>query len=366
MTATDGRDYSCECLNGLIAEKPSRLQPGHTPLPGTSLDPLTPISSTSDRVSTLSSSNNAHQLSSWIGLNNFLPSQRTIPAVPNIIKIPMSKFNICLVQPDNYIHSYAFLELGELIQFSLKELGHDATLGFNKIESGRKNILIGCHLLDPSLIPKLPASTIILNTEQLYDDTTPWNRNILNWSRDFEVWDYSKRNMEKFQELGITHAKHFKIGFQKELARLAKDVNKDVDILFYGCINERRRKILQALSEKGLNVKVLFGVYGKERDQWIERSRVVLNHHFYDSQIFEIVRVFYLLTNSVAVVAEVNESTSIDSIYKEGIFPASYDQIASSCLELIIKSPLRLKLQESALDAISRYPQKLFTEALLS
>ena len=277
----------------------------------------------------------------------------------------MSKFNICLVQPDNYIHSYAFLELGELIMYSLKELGHDATMGFNKIESDRKNILIGCHLLDPALIPKLPTSTVILNTEQISDGTNPWNKTAFNWFRDFEVWDYSQKNMEKFQHLGIKHAKHFKIGFQKELARLEKTANKDVDILFYGCLNERRRTILQALTEKGLNVKVLFGVYGKERDQWIERSRVVLNHHFYDSQIFEIVRVFYLLANSVAVVAEVNETTSIDPIYKEGIFPAEYSQLVSGCLELIIKSPLRLKLQEAALDAISRYPQKSFTEALL-
>ena len=32
----------------------------------------------------------------------------------------MQKINICMVKPDNYIHSYAFVELGELIFFSLK------------------------------------------------------------------------------------------------------------------------------------------------------------------------------------------------------------------------------------------------------
>ena len=76
---------------------------------------------------------------------------------------------------------------------------------------------------------------------------------------------------------------------------------------------------------KGLTVKSLFGVYGKERDAWIERSKLVINHHYYQSQIFEVVRVFYLLTNSVAVVGEVNDTTSIDHIYKEGIHPVQYD-----------------------------------------
>ena len=50
----------------------------------------------------------------------------------------MKKINICLIKPDNYIHSYAFLELGELIYFSLLELGYEATLRFNQIEPDLK------------------------------------------------------------------------------------------------------------------------------------------------------------------------------------------------------------------------------------
>ena len=99
----------------------------------------------------------------------------------------MKKINICLIKPDNYIHSYAFLELGELIYFSLKDLGFEATLGFNQIDPAVKNILIGCHLLDPKSIEQIPKSTIILNTEQIYSDTTDWNKNIFAWVTNFEV-----------------------------------------------------------------------------------------------------------------------------------------------------------------------------------
>ena len=277
----------------------------------------------------------------------------------------MSKFNICLVQPKNYIHSMAFLELGELIQYSLIELGHTATLGFNHIEPTHKNIVIGCHLLPPSAIPSLPKSTIILNTEQIYKDDSAWNKNIFSWGQQFELWDYSHKNMEKFNELGITHAKHLRIGYQKELERLNRNTKKEVDILFYGSMNERRHAVLQELTEKGLNVKTLFGIYGKERDEWIEKTRIVLNHHYYASQIFEVVRVSYLITNSVAVVAEVNETTAIEDLYRRSIHPAPYEQLTESCLQLIINSASRAKLQEIASNEIKQYPQKFFTESIL-
>lgn len=276
----------------------------------------------------------------------------------------MEKINICLIKPDDYIHSYAFLELGELIFYSLKELGINATLAFNQIEPRAKNILIGIHLLSPNFIDQIPKSSIILNTEQIFSDTTHWNNNIYAWVKKFEVWDYSTRNIEKLNSLGVS-SKLFKFGFQKELARLNSSINKDIDILFYGSLNDRRKSVLKELEEKDLKVKFLFGIYGKERDHWVERSKLVLNLHGYNSQIFEIVRVFYLLTNSIAVVGEVNESTSIDSMCREGIYAAKYDDLVLGCIEIINDDYLRQKIQFEALNSISRYPQKLFTQEVL-
>lgn len=277
----------------------------------------------------------------------------------------MSKFNICIAQPDNYVHSMAFIELGELIHYSLKELGHDSDLYFNKIEQDRINILFGCHLLNPSLITSFPKNTIVLNTEQIYQDSTNWNDNIFKWAEHFTVWDYSDKNIEKFHQLGITKTKHFKIGFQKELSRISPYPDQEVDVLFYGCINDRRKLILDNLVKSGLNIKILFGIYGDERDQWIRKSKVVLNHHFYNSQIFEIVRVFYLLTNSIAVVAEVNESTSIGEIYKPSICATPYSSLVDSCINLVRDQKARNITKKNAFDTILRYPQKTFTlEAL--
>ena len=271
-----------------------------------------------------------------------------------------------MVRPDNYIHSYAFVELGELIFFSLKELGCQVSIGFNKLDFNCKNILIGFHLLDLSYINKVPKSTIILNTEQIYSDTTSWNKNIFEWAKSFEVWDYSERNIEKLISLGVDGAKLLKIGYQKELRRINMSVNKDIDILFYGSINERRSKIINELINGGLRVKTLFGVYGKERDEWIGRSQLVLNLHYYKSHIFEVVRVFYLLINSIAVVGEVNDSTSIDNLYKDGIYASKYEELVDSCHKLIKENSLIREIQIDAFNSIAKYQQKFHTQKILN
>jgi hypothetical protein len=278
----------------------------------------------------------------------------------------MSEFNVCIIQPPDYPHSLAFLELADLLCYSLRDLGFQASSSFNRVEPGARNILIGCHLLDPSFIQALPRSTIVLNTEQIVDDNPIWSKVMLQWTQNFETWDYSEKNISKFKTLGIENIKWLNIGFQKELVRIPAVRIQDIDVLFYGSLNTRRNVILDRLIEKGLTVRTLFGVYGQERDAFIARSKVILNHHYYESQIFEIVRVFYLLTNSKAVVGEVNEKTQISNMCKQGIYNARYDEIVDRCRELVANKGLREAIQERAYASISRYPQTTFMRDVLA
>jgi hypothetical protein len=277
----------------------------------------------------------------------------------------LATYNICLVRPPGNVHAGAFLELGELLMYSLRELGAEAELT-DGIRPASTNILIGCHLLDASLIPRGPKSTIILNTEQIYLDDRPWNAQIFEWIRHFRVWDYSERNIEKMRSMGVHDVRHLKLGFQKELRRIPKLRDREFDVLFYGSANDRRARVLDGLVEAGINVKYLFGVYGAERDEVIARSRLVLNHHFYKSEIFEVVRVSYLLTNSVAVVGEVNDTTSIDDIYRSAITAAPYDGLVEACTRLVKDDALLARAEERAYDLFSKHPQSVYTAMALA
>ena len=275
------------------------------------------------------------------------------------------KFNVCIIQPPAYIHILAFWELAELIHYSLLELGHESSLQFKKIEKDAVNIVFGCHLLETELIPRIPKSTIFINTEQIYSDSTPWNKTIFEWAKYFEFWDYSPRNIEKFTEIGLRNIKLLQLGFQKELCRIRKSQEKNIDVLFYGSTNERRQNILDELVARGLKVKSIFGLYGEERDKLIGQSKVVLNHHFYKSEIFEIVRVFYLLSNSVAVVGEVNKSTSIEQPYRDAVCTSPYEGLVDFCEKLVLNDSLRSEAETKGFQLLSQFPQSSYTKALI-
>src|SRR5580658_4511667 len=68
---------------------------------------------------------------------------------------------------------------------------------------------------------------------------------------------------------------HVPLGYVPELRRIQASKVQNIDVLFYGSLNERRSRILQALKDSGVKVHSAFGVYGKERDALIARSKIV-------------------------------------------------------------------------------------------
>jgi hypothetical protein len=83
-----------------------------------------------------------------------------------------------------------------------------------------------------------------------------------------------------------------------------------------------------------VRVKTLFGVYGKERDEYIGRSKILLNIHYYTTMIFEAVRVSYLLNNRCCVVSE---ESSVYPYAGVNIPLVAYDSLAEKCLDILDK-----------------------------
>jgi hypothetical protein len=268
-----------------------------------------------------------------------------------------ANFNICIIKPPGYIHSYAFLELGQLIHFSLVDLGLKSEMNFNAIKRECINIIFGIHLLNHSQQSEIPSNSIIFNTEQLGSANEDWTNNILRNLKSHIFWDYSLSNIELLKKLDCHNIKYFQFGYQKKLHRILKGPSQPIDVLFYGSLNPRRAEIINLLRKLKVNVHTSFSVYAAQRDNLISQSKIVLNIHHYDSQIFEIVRVSYLLNNAKAVVSEVNLKTSIESRYLAGIYASSYDNLTQSCLRLIEDAHLRNELEEKSLAVIKKFPQ---------
>src|SRR5690606_14326593 len=117
------------------------------------------------------------------------------------------KYNICLVRPPGYIHSDAFLELAQLLAYTLEDMGHETTIKYHSVDSSGRNIILGCHLLNLESRKSIPKSSIIINTEQMFSGDSPyssrWSNTVLEWAKHYETWDYSEKNIETFARLGV-------------------------------------------------------------------------------------------------------------------------------------------------------------------
>ena len=270
-------------------------------------------------------------------------------------------YNICIVKPKNYPHSDAFWELAELITFSLRDLNNDAIITINEIIQGRQNIILGAHLLDNT---DLPSSTIIFNTEQLWNGAENWVERIIFLGKKYLILDYSESNIEFLEDKGCVKVFKFEIGFHPKLNRINKNKKKDIDVLFYGSLKERRKKILIKLVEAGLNVKHLFGVYGAQRDEYISRAKIILNCHHFNAKIFEIVRVHYLVNNNIPVISELHHDTKIEPFWKSIINGVAIENIADECKRLAKDDIKRLEYSEIAFKNFQAIPQVKFTKKL--
>jgi hypothetical protein len=282
------------------------------------------------------------------------------PPFPNV-------YLICVVRPPGYRHASAFQEIAETLCFGLQRLGCIAAIQENRFAADATNIILGANLIAEKLIDMIPANSILYNLEQIEPTSTWFEPAFQQLLREFAVWDYSARNIERIRQLGdATQIRHVPIGYVPEMSRITAAASQDIDVLFYGSANTRRGKILHALRATGLNLHTAFDVYGAERDALIARSKVVLNMHYYDSSIFEIVRVSYLLANRKAVVTECHAGTEIDADMQDAVVPARYDRLVDACVDLVGNVRLREALEQRGFARIRARDETVILRTALS
>jgi len=288
------------------------------------------------------------------------------PAVPARVAPaagPARRFAVTIVSPRGYPHAEGFREVAEALHHGLLALGHDSVLGTDLALHGRQHLVLGANLL-AAAGQQPPPGAILYNLEQVQEGSPWFGPDLLSLYRRFPVWDYSSQNAEALVRLGLPRPRLVPVGFVPELCRIAP-AEEDIDVLFYGSVNERRQAVLEELSRRGARVHVAFGVYGAERDRLVARSRLVLNVHYYQAKVFEMVRVSYLLANRRAVVSE----TGCDPVEEEGLAAAlafaPYPRLVDTCLALLADPERRRRMGEAGLAAMQARPQAEYLRAAL-
>ena len=229
-----------------------------------------------------------------------------------------------------------FCDLAKIIQISIEKLGYQCMIS-EKIFRDCCNLILGANACkNVALECNIPADSIIVQFEQLYDESPQCTKQYLDLLKEYEVWDYNETNVLWLKNtLGID-AKMLKIGYESsfEIPKIVGgDSAKDIDVLFYGALNDRRQKIQNELKTRFPNKNIQFhynNLWGWARDELIARSKIVLNLHYYDAKLFEYPRVSYLLNSGAFVISETSANDCDYSFIKQGLVICSYSEICNA------------------------------------
>jgi hypothetical protein len=276
------------------------------------------------------------------------------------------RFAVALIADPARVHAECVREVAEAVHYGLVALGHDSVLTNHLGLDDRRTIVLQPHFLSYYTL-KPPKDPILYNFEQSYINPYWMKPELLALFRRYPVWDYSRTNIERLvARAHVPRPVHVPIGYVPELTRIVPG-REDIDVLFYGAMTDRRRAILDQLRARGFRVQVLLGLYGAARDAWIARSKVVINIHALDqTNVFELVRVSYLLANRRAVVSERGSDSTEELDLESGIAFAEYDELVDRCVQLLSDECARHDLAERGYQVFSARSQAAILRRALS
>lgn len=249
----------------------------------------------------------------------------------------MSHIKLVKLVPGDVMRGLVFDDAVLPFYYALQRLGHKVEIASNRLDPGALNIVFGANI-EPSApwLNQGPRS-VVVNLEQFRLEGGRWagDTDYLNLLAANEVWDYSASNVVFLHEKMNIEANFFRFGLVPEMCRLASGPGQSVDVLFYGALNERRLKIIEALDHAGATVRWLNNVYGQKRDQAIYQARAVINIHSGRCANLEVIRLGYLWANRRAVISEFNDDTERYPGLEAACAFFPYDRLVEGTLDLL-------------------------------
>lgn len=269
---------------------------------------------------------------------------------------------IWIVSPQGLVWSRVFDEVALSLQSAFAELGLEVPIVRSAADIRGTPLVLGANLA-PMHGMELPADSIIYNLEQVHEASRWFAKDYgyVELLKRHMVWDFSRRNIQALEAMGVEPVVHCPVGYAPCLTRV-KPAKQDVDVMFIGGGHPRRQKVLDEIQARGARLKVVYKVFGQERDDWMARGKIHLNMHKEPAELFEIVRVSYLLANHCFVVSERGNDPEIESLLEGGLVFSPYDKLVQTCLEYLLKPKERRAIAEAGFEAIRALSQKEFVQ----
>jgi len=252
-----------------------------------------------------------------------------------------------------------YAEIIDAMYACLQELGHEVSEG-DHLRDDAINVVFCWQMWER--MPALELSRyrlVAFQSEQLppggyLEKAPPWYLESLRQAE--AVWDYSSSNVSVLAAHGIA-ASWVPFYYHPSLQFVPTgNIKQDIPILFYGWRSDRRDNMIERL--RPLSIEYFpAGLWGDYRNAVIQRSKIVLNVHWYESALTPHLRFAPLLANRVAIVSE----RCVDNPYGDAIAEADYDELPDLLRYYLEDEHERLAL---AVRGHSRFKNMKFHHAL--
>ena len=270
--------------------------------------------------------------------------------------IPRICLYIVTINKLGFLSYYIFLDVAESYKQYLQLQGYDVVISEQPMED-RKNIIFGCNVYNGQ--KDFPKNSIIVDLEQLGNGSVFGNEKYLSYLRRFEVWTYSRHNVNWLTDHGVTNVKYVPVAYMPCIEYKIENT-EDIDILFIGNVRPQRRYILRDTLKKlrpDLNVVFQFGVWGVERDKLMKRAKILLNIGSSDViHLFESVRVIRYMANKKFVISENAININEYLHFAPGLVICPYKDLVSQILKYISLPEERKRIANIGYELVKKHP----------
>lgn len=221
-------------------------------------------------------------------------------------------------------------------------------------------IIVGIHHYTQLDISNL----IIIQTEQ--PGSTWFKKGLYEKLIDsLGVWDFSPRLNKKWLDMGVnSHYVPIRIPMDLFVGSVNDEVHfsgihKDIDVLFYGGRHRRRVDLERKIKKTFPKKKIVFRYYdlfGEERENFIARSKIVLNTHFWTESSLETHRIEYLLARGKCVISEGSMDVDLDEEYSSAVVFCKYEEMVKM-IKRLLGNPHEIKIIENLARQLSETHQ---------
>lgn len=189
------------------------------------------------------------------------------------------------------------------IRHALEKIGVESNIIHARPEGGYEDLphFVVC----PQMFEHLPGLYVAFQMEQSVSTRWFTDTYMRMLENAFAILDYSVANVEALVEKGL-HRQQF---FYLPLGYLpgydaSVDESSGYDVVFYGDINNDRRKRFVAALEKVCRVKVFNNLFGDALHAELAKAKLIVNIHYYEGALLETTRLWECVSLGKLVVSE--------------------------------------------------------------